>query len=175
MTVKEIFNQISKGLNPDSSIISSIGEVITHDAEQRSDRFRADILQYLPKESLAYKIVFDANRLSEKQLWAVAYELLKSQDYCEKLAADMAETAEYIRHEKARKKAKKEAKKAEITAALNRTPIRKEDNDNLVGCNVKHGAFGEGIVTSETDDKITINFKVGEKTLLKRFTKLEKI
>jgi len=35
----------------------------------------------LPENSLAYKILRDANRFSVKQLWVIAYELVKNENF----------------------------------------------------------------------------------------------
>lgn len=176
VTVKQVFSDIQL-LNPSTSTISSLGTFVSSLNRQLSADKAKEIMSYLPKESLAYKIVSTANKFSDKQLWTIAYELVKNKEYQKDLAKRIKESEEYAIYQKKRKSekraeksfAKKQAKEAVENAM-------KQYKDIKIGCKVKHPIFGEGKVLSETEDKIKVFFKnVGEKELLKKFTKLEKI
>jgi hypothetical protein len=172
--VEKIYKKI-EGLNPSSTTISSIGTVVTSMNQQISDDLRGEILGNLPKESLAYKIANDANHFTTKQLWVIAYELQKNEKYIANLEKEIADDEKYFAYQKARKAAKRAAKrdaKKERTAQLDLTQsnLPSHTSDSLV----KHGRFGIGKIVSENDTTITIDFNQhGEKTLLKKFTKLE--
>lgn len=176
ITAKQAFADI-QSLNPSTSTISSLGTFVSSQNQQLADAKAKEIMGYLPKESLAYKIVSSANRFSDKQLWVIAYELVKNKEYQKDLAESIKEAERYATYQKARKSAKraakssakKQAKEAAANAMKQYEDIESDDK-------VKHPIFGEGKVISQTDDKIKILFKnVGEKELLKKFAKLEKV
>jgi hypothetical protein len=174
--VGKIFERL-EGLNPSRTTISSIGIVVTSLNQQISDDLRREILDYLPQESLAYKIASDANHFSSKQLWVIAYELQKNEKYVSNLEKEIADDAEYFAYQKARKAAKRaakqDAKERTETAQLD-LDLTQSDLPSTTDSLVKHGRFGIGKIVSENDTTITIHFfQHGEKTLLKRFTKLE--
>ena len=169
ITVKQAFADV-QSLNPSTSTISSLGTFVSSQNRQLADAKISEIMGYLPKDSLAYKIVSSATKYSEKQLWVIAYELVKNKDYQRDLAASIKEAESIAAYQKARKSAKRAAKSAAKKRA-------EEAYENIESDDkVKHPIFGEGKVISQTDDKIKIFFKnVGEKELLKKFAKLEKI
>jgi hypothetical protein len=80
--VKEVFNYVQR-LNAKTSTVSSMGSFVTDLNQQVSDSLRKEVMGYLSESSLAYKIVFNTDRFSEKQLWVVAFELVKSTEFCE--------------------------------------------------------------------------------------------
>lgn len=168
--LKNIYENI-QGLNPSASIISSIGEFVSIQNQQVADSVRRDIMKWLPEGSLAYRIVSTADRFSDKQLWAITYELSRNQEYLNMLnqeAEELIASREIKKFHKAEKTAKKAGEKRLIE-------VRLEENRNLTG-KVRHDRLGEGIVLSETNDTVVVNFNEhGEKTLLKKFTKLEMI
>jgi hypothetical protein len=80
-----IFNNI-KGINPSISTVSSIGNFVTAQAEQTAEYVLRETIKHLPEDSLAYKIATTHNgTFSEKQIWIIAYELLKNETYCNEL------------------------------------------------------------------------------------------
>jgi len=81
-TVKEIFAYI-QGLNAKTLTVSSLGTFVTDLNQQVSDTLRKEVMGYLSKSSLAYKIVSNTDKFSEKQLWVIAFELVKSTEFCE--------------------------------------------------------------------------------------------
>jgi hypothetical protein len=174
-TVKDIFKEI-QSLNPKTSTISSIGDYVSQSAQMLSEQLRSELLSYLPKSSVAYKIVSDSDHFSEKQLWVVSFELEKNSEYTEMLAKSISELKEQIAYDKARKSAKRAAK------SNSKKELKQNEAENKLaysqiesGTIVEHGIFGIGKVTSETEDTITITFEnLGEKILLKRFAKLIK-
>lgn len=87
ITVKRIFKSIST-LN---STIHNYGKgrVIVEDQGATDEARR--IMPYLGEDSLAKKIVSTSSRFSEKQLWVVAYELMKSEAYKQMLIAEWTE------------------------------------------------------------------------------------
>ena len=106
-TVKQIFEAIQV-INAASTSVSSMGQYISDTQRMAAEYAQSEIMQYLPESSLAYKIVKSTERYSTKQLWVVAYELLKNAEYCAKLDAKNEEAAAM----KAAKKAKSSAKLA---------------------------------------------------------------
>lgn len=80
-TLNRVYNSI-KCLNPKTNEISSVGEYTSNMSLQISDSKRAEILGVLTKDSLAYKIAYSANKFTDKQLWVIAYELVKNDEYC---------------------------------------------------------------------------------------------
>jgi adenylate kinase family enzyme len=80
-TVKQIFNYIG-GLNPSVSTVSSIGNFVSSQNEQLADATLRECIENVPKDSLAYKILTSTvNRFSEKQLWVIAFELEKNEEF----------------------------------------------------------------------------------------------
>lgn len=177
ITVKQAFADI-QSLNPSTSTISSLGTFVSNQNRQLADAKISEIMGYLPKDSLAYKIITSiSTRFSEKQLWVIAYELVKNKDYQRDLAASIKEAETYAAYQKARKSAKRAAKSAAKKRAEEEAANTMKQYENIESDDkVKHPIFGEGKVISQTDDKIKIFFKnVGEKEFLKKFAKLEKI
>lgn len=109
-TVKEIFADVNH-INPNSVVVSSMGEVITEMHRQVAQAHVNNLRGYLPENSLAFKILIgnDKDFYTEKQMWVIAYELEKNSEYCEQLGKEIAE-----RERKA--EAKKEASKAKLQA-----------------------------------------------------------
>lgn len=89
-TVKQIFNDI-QGLNPTTSTISSLGTFVTEQARQVSEMVCREVLSNVSESSLAHKILTGSENYTEKQLWVIAYELLKNDAYTTKLGAEIAE------------------------------------------------------------------------------------
>ena len=95
-TLKQIFTQVSM-MNPTISTISSIGSFVDPNNQQTADFVISQIMDYLPHESLAWKIITSTtDRFSEKQLWVIAYELQKNAEYC----ADLDKTLTKIEQHK---------------------------------------------------------------------------
>ena len=76
--VAEIFNDI-QGINNTSYYKDSFSEQVAEDCQR-------EVLKYLPKESLAYKILIDSSKFSTKQMWVISYELMKNNEYKQELA-----------------------------------------------------------------------------------------
>lgn len=112
-TVNQIFNYI-QGMNPSTSTISSIGTFVSSQNQQVADSFVNEVIANLPEGTLAYKIATsNISRFSEKQLWVIAYELEKNEQYTSMVANHYAEAE---RRYNAKIEAQ-EAKKAENKAA----------------------------------------------------------
>jgi hypothetical protein len=109
-TVKQIFEYI-KGMNPGTSTVSSMGTFVDSMHQQMADNTISEVTAALPKDTLAYKIATTAESFSEKQLWVIAYELMKNAEFVAKVDAlgEEISDAEILR--KARK-ARKAARKA---------------------------------------------------------------
>lgn len=110
-TVKEIFEDV-KSINPKSLTISSLGdEIITESNRQVADSQIKRIMNFLPKNSLAYKILAETTKdfFSDKQMWVISYELEKNAEYCEQLGR-------YIAEFEKKSNAKKEASKLKLQA-----------------------------------------------------------
>ncbi len=78
-TVKQIFNSI-QDLNPNSSTVSSLGTFVTEQATQMAEMAQKEVLSNVSESSLAYKILMKSETFTEKQLWVIAYELLKNDE-----------------------------------------------------------------------------------------------
>lgn len=176
ITAKQAFADV-QSLNPSTSTVSSIGTFVSSQNQQIADAKAKEIMGYLPKDSLAYKIVSSSSKFSDKQLWVIAYELVKNKDYQKDLAESIEESERQAAYQKARKSAKRKAKseqKKQAKATADEAMKKYDDIDS--DDKVEHPTFGEGKVMSQTDDKITVFFKkVGEKVLLKKYTPLKKL
>jgi hypothetical protein len=170
-TAKQIFNEI-QGVNPSSSTISSVGTFVSSISEQIAGEKLNEVIKNLPNGSLAYKIAYNTTgRFTEKQLWVIAFELLKNAEYCKSLE----EKNQALKDAEARKHANNVVAKSRKQEQKKEASDNLEANSGLTG-NVRHNRFGEGVVISETEDMITVNFvEYGEKTMMKKFTVLEKI
>lgn len=167
-TVGKIFNNI-KMMNPKSTSISSMGEIITEDAKQLAQFVINETVEYLPAESLAMKIIREGNwPFTEKQLWVIAYELVKNPEYVAKMEAEDKELVQREEMKRAAKRAKRAAKSA---AKISTKELEAKNDELAVGDKVNHPTFGEGTVVA-TDAKIlTINFGGVEKKLMKAYTR----
>lgn len=161
ITVKTIFNEI-QSMNPRYSTVSSIGRFISDQALFLANEERKEIISCLPPDSFAHKVAMYTERFSEKQLWVIAYELMKNEEYKTKLAERIEKFEEEIRAEREFKAARRAARKA-AREALEKE--YKEINSNRI---VKHEYLGVGKVISESDKDIIIFFKKhGEKRIMK--------
>lgn len=116
-TAKQIYNEI-KGLNPDSSTISSLGSFVSQSSQMACDSLYKEVISYLPTSSLAYSILTSSQRYSEKQLWVIAFELEKNEEY-NVLVSNRIELRE------ARVNAKIDAQKSKLSA-------NKENSQNVL-------------------------------------------
>lgn len=105
-TAKQIFQEI-KGLNPNISSISSLGEYISKSDEMISESIYKEIIGYLPQSSLAYNILSTSDNLSEKQLWVIAFELEKNEKYNQLISVELS-------NRQAKSNQKKEASKTKL-------------------------------------------------------------
>lgn len=173
ITVQQAFNDVQT-LNPSGSTISSLGNFVSSLNQQISDDKINSVKKYLPKDSLALKIINNnKGKFSDKQLWVISYELLKNEDYQKDLAKRLNEQKQkdnIKRQQKRQKRASKVLTKNKIDHNLKQNNVFKD------GDRVSHSSYGEGSVLSQTEDTIKINFdEVGEKILLKKFAKIKKI
>ena len=174
--VGDIFDDI-KAINPNVSEISSMGSFTSEQDKQVAESVRVEVMEYLPDNSLASKILKTTNKLSDKQLWVVAYELQKNEDY----VSDLSERNEKLKREVAYQKKKRSDKRRKRSEEANRVKkTLKETSDKnsklSVGDKVKHVRIGAGTITEITSDKITIKFDDGDvKSFTPDFVKLEKI
>jgi hypothetical protein len=171
-TLKEIFQDVSM-MNPTVNYMSSIGEYVDSNAQQLADYVIREIVGYLPEDSLAMKIIRSTRgRFTDKQLWVVAYELQKNDEYCAQLDKTNAEIAQREAMKREARRIKRQ-KKAETKKAI----AEKVEGckDFQVGDTVYHNKFGEGTITGIDEKTITVNFnEAGEKRLLKAFAPIVK-
>lgn len=173
-TQTQIFNYI-QGLNPSTSIISSIGTFVDSNNQQLADNLRNEVMDALPADSLAYNIASTANQFSTKQLWVIAFELVKNENFTSKVASFYNELSQEVEADRQRKSAKREAKKVK-EQELKATVAANVEKYNQVegGIRVKHASFGEGVIISQDEKVVKVMFQtVGEKQLLKAYAKLE--
>lgn len=85
-TAKNIFNYI-QGMNPNSQTVSSIGTFVTAFSQQVADSQVSEVIQVLvnsdKKDTLAFKIASTNSKFTEKQLWVIAFELEKNQEFAQ--------------------------------------------------------------------------------------------
>lgn len=178
MNAKVIYNHI-QGINPSQSTVSSIGTFVTAQNIQVADMILSEVISALPAGTLAYNIATSLNvkRFSEKQIWVIAYELLKNEEYCKQVAIEEEELQRKIAYDKARKSAKRAAKSSQKKqlAELQEKSIAQYANVTSEQ-QVSHGKFGIGKVLTQDSDTITIFFEnFGEKKLLKKYSLLKNI
>lgn len=176
--LKTIIKNEVNYLNPTTSEVSSLGCYVSASAQMVSDAVYSKVVEALTNDSLAYKIVTDKSmdeQFTEKQLWAVTFELLKNDDYVKKIVSENEAFEKKEEFKRARRKAKKsEAKKIKTDLANKISTIENNNNDLLLNQKVSHAKFGEGVVTGMDNETITVNFEeVGDKKMIKRFAKLE--
>jgi hypothetical protein len=134
---KQIFDYIQT-LNPTTSTISSLGSFVTEINQQVSDQCFTEVNQAITNDkSLAYKILHSANKYTAKQLWVIAYELVKNEEFSKMVADFYAEINRKENSKKAASTAKLKANKEASADVLE--PIK-----NLR----KLGAFGKWLNTS---------------------------
>jgi FKBP-type peptidyl-prolyl cis-trans isomerase len=173
-TQTQIFNYI-QGLNPQTSVISSIGNFVDSNNQQLADNLRNEVMAALPADSLAYNIASTANQFSTKQLWVIAFELIKNENFVSKVATFYNELSQEVEADRQRKTAKRAAKKVK-EQEIKATVAANIEKYNQVegGIRVKHASFGEGVILSQDDKVVKVLFEtVGEKQLLKAYAKLE--
>ena len=111
-TVKRIFDRIGY-LNPELSCVSSLGyyKGSAFDASEYLDK---ELEEALPTGSLACNILrsTEVGKFSQKQLWVIAYELLKNEEWCKGLDAEDARRAQAQKQKEEAHKAKLAANKA---------------------------------------------------------------
>lgn len=169
VTPKDVYNDI-RFINPSQSVVSSLGSVVTQQDKQLAESEKRRIVKFLPKDSLAYKILSERDSFSDKQLWVIAYELVKNKDYQKHLAKRIEEINKQISYEQARKSAKKQARKqAEKNISNKQIELKSGDI-------VEHPKFGIGKVLSLTVDKVTVEFdQNGQHVLLRKYAPLKKV
>lgn len=171
ITPKYIFDKI-QGLNPNKSTISSIGSFVSSQNQQVSDMLAVDLIKFLPKDSTAYNIINNNTNFTEKQLWTIAYELHKNNDYVNPLYEN------YLYEKNKDKKAKSK------NNHINKVTKKVEVNNNVeieqvefnVGDKVKYTKLGIGTITFKDEDTIKVMFDgIGVKSFSTQFFNLEKI
>ncbi len=169
-TALQIFNYI-QALNAKTNVISSMGEGLTPESKSTAYFYKSEIGNYITKGSLANKIMLTNEIFTEKQLWVITYDLVKNSAFCKMVAEFYNDLNDRVAAEKAHKAAKKAAKKA------NQVVVEKNfaETCGIEGRKVAHATFGQGVVISENDATITVNFSGVEKQLLKKFAKLTNI
>jgi len=105
-TAKQIFSEIQI-LNPIVSTVSSLGSFVTEFDQSVSDMVARDLMVFIPENTLAYKIISTSTRFTDKQLWVIAFELEKNEDYATKLGEKLA-------IENAREEAKRQESKSKL-------------------------------------------------------------
>lgn len=127
MEVKKIFDHIQM-LNPRTEYALGY-DYVSEQAQQVSAALAQELVQYLPESSLAYRILHETSRFSVKQLWVIAYQLQKNEDYCQHLEAELAEIErnEALRRRIRReRRARRAARKAEAQKAAEAQPVEEQ-------------------------------------------------
>lgn len=106
ISMKEIFADVS-GVNPGTTSVSSIGTFVSDSQRMIADARFKEIIGFIPKDSLAFKILTSTKgNLSDKQKWVVSYELAKSSAYKDSLAQRNAEVKAFDERQQAAKHAR---------------------------------------------------------------------
>ena len=77
VSVKEVFNSIAF-INPTKNHVSSVGSYVSEARLNAIDTKVSEIKSYLQEESLAYNILTTQKTFTDKQLWVIAYALVKT-------------------------------------------------------------------------------------------------
>jgi hypothetical protein len=137
-TLKLIFERVSM-VNPATNSISSLGSYVSQSAQMVADSVYAEVVNNLPTESLAYKILTThMGRYSDKQLWVMAYELAKNNEYANGVVAEYNEKVARQKQKNNESKAKLQANKDASADVL--APIKELR---------KLGEFGKWLNTSK--------------------------
>lgn len=151
MKANDIFRNI-QGLNPRTNTVSSLGTYVSEQAEQIAENCRREVLAIVPQASIAYKILSgDQKFLTEKQMWCIAYELLKNEAYCKKLACEMSVEQQIVDNVRSNSVLK-------------------------VGTRVRNKHYGDGVVVEKSKKRIAIKFDGDDKiSTFEKSAKFEKI
>lgn len=106
VTAKDVFSYIS-GLNPKTHTSSSMGKYSSSMDHQIADMYFKEVADYLPQDSLAHKILFGSKTYTEKQLWVIAYELMKNPSFVAKMEERNEERNEEAEREKSQREGKR--------------------------------------------------------------------
>ena len=80
MNAKDIYNRI-EGLNPSLTTISSLGSFVSQSQRMVQQSIYNEVIKNIPVDSLAYTILTGSDSYSSKQIWVIAYELMKNEEY----------------------------------------------------------------------------------------------
>ena len=80
MNAKDIYNRI-EGLNPSLTTISSLGSFVSQSQRMVQQSIYNEVIKNIPVDSLAYTILTSSDSYSSKQIWVIAYELMKNEAY----------------------------------------------------------------------------------------------
>ncbi len=112
MNVKDIYNRI-ENLNPELTTISSLGSFVSDTDRMVQESIYNEVLNNIPADSLAYTILTENNKYSRKQIWVIAYELVKNEEYLSKIGAELNREDAIARQKENASKAKLNANKKE--------------------------------------------------------------
>lgn len=185
LNVKKVFVYLN-GLNPTQTIISSLGRRISDQEWELAYSLRDRIAKYLPENTLAAKIMSERKMdgfFTDKQIWVIAYELMKNEDFLNELAEWMRpilvkemKAKENERENRKKRnaaiKAWKEKKAAQETKAEEKKEEEpaKELNGIKKGEMVEHKKFGIGEVKQVNEKSFVIDFpKFGRKEIAAYF------
>lgn len=171
-----VLNHVKK-INPNTSVISSIGTVVSAMQQQIADNHISDCLNAVAANSLAHTILMSTqNIFTEKQIWAIYFKVMKNAQAVAKIEAENEEIQQTIATQQAFKSAKKSVKKV-MTANIKKEVASNvaSNNDFVAGDKVAHLQFGEGKIISNNDNVIVAIFNGEEKKFAAKFVKLTKI
>lgn len=128
VSVKDIFEDISL-INTSTNTISSLGTYASDMSIRVSEGEIKRLKELVPENSIAYKILdgADENNLnlrrgysfSDKQKWAIAYELQKNKSYTQKLGSEIARRKSIAESKELESRMKKSANKSAAQPLLN--------------------------------------------------------
>ena len=111
MNAKTIYNRI-ENLNPELSTISSLGTFISQSDRMVQEAIYDEVIANIPENSLAYTILTENKSYTSKQIWVMAYELLKNEEYTSKVFKEANRKKAIAKQKADQSKAKLNANKA---------------------------------------------------------------
>ena len=117
MNAKDIYNRI-EGLNPSLTTISSLGSFVSQSQRMVQQSIYNEVIKNIPVDSLAYTILTSSDSYSSKQIWVIAYELMKNEEYVAMVAQEINRAALIANRKEEERKNKLASNKAGSQSVL---------------------------------------------------------
>ena len=117
MNAKDIYNRI-EGLNPNLTTISSLGSFVSQSQRMVQQYTYNEVIKNIPADSLAYTILTSSDSYSSKQIWVIAYELMKNEAYVSMVTQEINRAALIANRKEEERKNKLASNKAGSQSVL---------------------------------------------------------